>query len=84
MASIWIDQVGKKPKKYVGNLTPLNASLRVLELVKGMQTTHRIKSRNAGSMTWMLYRNGGVIGSVFIEPYSPSSKPSKGETYYSA
>lgn len=82
MASVWSEARGEAPKKLIGRV-PTEAAVKVL---KGLandwkQQGDAYSYKPVAGMTILLMIDSTVVGSLFIEPISPPSKPDPGETY---
>ena len=81
MASVWIEMAKATPTKVKGGLKPRvaieDAAAYVKEWVKaGAKTRH---AKSAPGFTFLLFEQGRLSGSVFVEVMSPPSKPEKGQ-----
>lgn len=82
MTSIWSQSPGKLPEKLIGGMPPQAAMATIKQIVadwRSQNPSHT--SMRAEALTYLMYSEGELVGSLFIEPLSPPSKPDPGETY---
>jgi hypothetical protein len=93
MASIWIEwsnqlkdvpKHSRKPRKVKGNLSALAAGMEMTRYLLAWEEAKGRTWKAIDAHTWFLYDRKLLVGSLYIEPLSPSSKPAKGDVYREA
>ena len=82
MASVWKEMKGKQPEKLAGMLPP-QAAVAGTKLQAGawLHTGANRRIKQAAALSILLIENEKLVGSLFVEPISPPSKPEPGQPH---